>query len=81
MVERAEIFIIVDGLIDRWCARRAIPPLRLVLPVYPLGNPLTDGWHMLYDALRDVRRLSLPKDEMDKVVEAILILQAMLENR
>ncbi|MDT7603023.1 MAG: hypothetical protein QOF61_1020 [Acidobacteriota bacterium] len=84
MTETTNIFAILDSLIDQWCERRALTPLRHVLPVYPPGNLLTDGWHQLYDALCDVRatcRDIVSEEEMRKLIEVIIIIQNMLENR
>ena len=84
MSEESNLFTILDGLIDQWCERRALNPLRGILPAYPLTNNLTDGWHMLYDALRDVRagcRDELSAAEQQQLGEAIVIVQNALANR
>ena len=84
MSEETNIFAILDGLVDQWCERRALNPLRRILPAYPLTNNLTDGWQMLYDALRDVRafcRDELNAAEQKQLGEAIVIVQNALENR
>ena len=44
----------MDALIDAWCERRALGPLRIVLHAYPLPSPLTDSWVELASALDDV---------------------------
>ena len=79
----ADFFTVIDGLIDQWCERRALRPLRTLLPAYP-PNGLTDGWHELYDALRDVRsacRDELTEAEMQKINRAVVTAQKMLDNR
>ena len=84
MTEQADIFVVIDGLIDSWCERRALKPLRIVLPVYPPTNFLTDGLQQLCDALRDVRAVckdDLSADELEKVGRVIVALQRGLENR
>jgi hypothetical protein len=84
MSEVADLFRILDGLIDLWCERRDLNPLRRILPAYPLTNKLTDGWRMLYDALRDVRafcRDELSAAEQQQLGDAIVIVQNALENR
>ena len=84
MSEENNLTTILDGLIDRWCERRALNPLRRILPAYPLTNNLTDGWHMLYDALRDVRafcRDELSAAEQQQLGAAIFIVQNVLGNR
>jgi hypothetical protein len=65
----------LDSLIDRWCARRALAPLRLLLPVYPLVNGLSDEWHDLRRALQNLRGLApetLASDERRDVQAALL---------
>ncbi len=84
MGEETNLFTILDGLVDQWCERRALGPLRRILPAYPFTNNLTDGWHMLYDALRDVRafcRDDLTTAEHQQLGEAIVVVQSALENR
>ena len=79
----ANLFTVIDGLIDRWCERRALRPLRILLPAYQL-NGLTDGWVELYDALRDVRsacRDELPEVEMREINQAVMAVQKILYNR
>jgi hypothetical protein len=80
--DTAEIFPILKGLVDGWCERRALGPLRIILQVYPLVNPLTDGWQDLYDGLRDARssfRDELPEDEQERLHRAILLTQFVLD--
>jgi hypothetical protein len=47
----------LDRLIDGWCERRSLAPLRLVLPWWPLSSPLTDAWGDLLTALKQVELL------------------------
>jgi hypothetical protein len=49
------LFPLLDGLVDEWCGRRALPELRFILGGYPMANLLTDGWHDLKTALENVR--------------------------
>ena len=84
MPEAIEIFTTLDELIDRWCERRALGPLRIILRAYTLSNNLTDGWQQLYDAVRDIRYLCktcLTDDEQQKIGQLIIALQAGLDNR
>jgi hypothetical protein len=54
--------VITELLVDRWCERRALRPLRQILEAWP--NPgLTDGYGALRDALARVR--SLARDDLD----------------
>jgi len=62
----------LDTLIDRWCERRALRPLQLLLRAYP--GPLTHADQMLelLEALRDVKglcRTELLEDELRMVIE------------
>lgn len=58
--EEAEPFPLLDRLVDGWCERRALRPLSIILRAYPMASPLSDGWHELRSALRDVRCLRDP---------------------
>jgi hypothetical protein len=51
----------VTALIDGWCARRALAPLRYVLPVWPPESSLPSDWWQLRDAMTFVRR-TLPHE-------------------
>ena len=63
----------LNTLIDRWCERRAIRPLQLLLRAYPGPLAHVDQMFGLLDALRDVKdlcRAELPEDELRMVIEA-----------
>jgi hypothetical protein len=78
------IFTTLDSLIDAWCERRALKPLRYVLQGYPLSSGLTDDWHQLKEALENVRafcRSELTRDEARRLGLVIVEIQNMLENR
>jgi hypothetical protein len=55
-----EPFELLDRLIDGWCERRALRPLQIILRAYPMPSPLSDSWHELRGALRDLRSLRDP---------------------
>ena len=64
----------LERLIDGWCERRALSPLRHILQGYPLVTALSDEWHELRDALRNVRGLGegeLTADERESVEQAL----------
>ena len=64
----------VDELIDARCDRRALQPLRILLPAWPLGMGLTDDWERVREALGRVRAMvgkSLPQEEQARVNELI----------
>ncbi len=68
-------------LIDIWCERRALDPLRIVLPHSVLVSGLTDEWADLAGALKTVRVqhfASLQPDEVDRVVELQHLVEALV---
>ncbi|HUP50484.1 MAG TPA: hypothetical protein VNA04_17045 [Thermoanaerobaculia bacterium] len=83
VTDRAKLFPTLDELIDGWCARRALRPLRILLPVYPLVSPLTDDIADLHEALRDLENLrdGLSPDERSRVTYARRIAQSILDDR
>jgi hypothetical protein len=48
---------LLDSLVDQWCARRALAPLRCLLPAWPSPLIHSDQWQDLWRALQDVRGL------------------------
>lgn len=71
------LFATLDSLVNCWCERRALGPLRLVLQAYPLASSLSDEWHELYKALRLIRSQydkQLPEEEANLLGEAIVSL-------
>ena len=59
-------------LIDCWCERRALRPLREILPCYPLVSGLTDEWASLATGLKTIRvqfASDLVAEELDQVIE------------
>lgn len=61
-------------LIDRWCERRELQPLRRLLNGQASINGLTDGWIEIRDELRTIRaqdKAVLRNDEMKVVAELI----------
>jgi hypothetical protein len=60
MNSTAELFLSLDRLVDGWCERRALRPLRVILRAYPMMSPLSDSWFELRGALQDLRCLRPP---------------------
>ena len=61
----------VAALIDAWCERRAVDPLRVILNCYPIVNNLTDDWAALANGLKTIRAQhgrDLEPQEMEVVV-------------
>jgi hypothetical protein len=54
----AEIARLVDG----WCERRALGPLRRILGLWPPPNGFTDEWQGVWAALRSIR--AMHRDEL-----------------
>ena len=82
VADTTELFKHLDTLIDQWCERRALNPLRYLLPAYPLHMGTSDEWHELYNALRDIRsscRDELKVEETEKLGRAIVTIQRMLD--
>ncbi len=60
MTSNTDLFALLDGLVDEWCERRALRPLGILLHAYPMVSGLSDSWHELRGALRDLRCLREP---------------------
>jgi hypothetical protein len=76
--DQPQLFLLLDGLIGRWCDRRELGLLRVLLEGYPLVSPLSDGWHELRHALQTVRasgRDSLPAAELEEVGTALRLVE------
>ena len=61
----------IAALVNAWCDRRAIGPLRVILGCYPILNNLTDDWAALANGLKTIRAQhgrELDPSEMDAVV-------------
>jgi hypothetical protein len=64
----------IDKLIDGWCERRCLKPLRFILRSYPLAAGLTDEWASLLDSLKDIKGFcgdELTAEERRVMVELI----------
>ena len=58
-------------LVDSWCARRALQPLRVILSCYPRASGLNDEWGALAVAFKTIRAqfgASLPSQELEHVI-------------
>lgn len=74
MNETHTVFPKIDKLIDGWCERRALKPLRFILRSYPLSSGLTDEWGALLESLKDIKGLcgsELTSEEKKVLVEVI----------
>jgi len=74
----------LDWLIDQWCARRALKPLRYLLPFYPMPLVQTDDLGGVLDALRDVKglcRSELTSEELTLVVSVVNELDDLIKAR
>ena len=70
-------------LVEAWCDRRELVPLRRILNGRAAINGLTDGWEALHDELRTIRaqnKDSLSENEVETVVELIHELDRMLKH-
>ena len=62
----------MSNLIDGLCERRALGPLRVLLPHFPMHNGLTDEWAELAGALKTVRVqycAALSEVELNRVID------------
>jgi len=74
----------LDGLVEGWCQHRCLEGLRLVLPVWPLVSPFTDGWGKLLRVLRQVELLpggTLTADEQQAVCDATRFVEQVVFDR
>jgi hypothetical protein len=79
-----DIFSKIDKLIDGWCERRALKPLRFSLRSYPLCSGLTDEWGALLDSLKDIKGLcesELPTEEKMVLVELMNAVEDIVYRR
>ena len=80
--DTARLFGLLDDLIDRWCERRALRPLAVVLAAYPPAPTRTDEWAALYATVRRLKGLD-PNDVTDveraAVAEAHAVIYQLLE--
>jgi hypothetical protein len=79
-----EIFQKTDALIDGWCERRALKPLRFILKAYPLSSGLTDEWGALLDSLKDIKGLcgsELTDEEKRILVELVNVVEDVVYRR
>jgi hypothetical protein len=79
-----DLFATLDALIDGWCERRALRPLRYLLPAYPGVLAHTDQQFQLLDALKDVKGLcgdDLTPEERRLVTQAHDFVEERLRGR
>jgi hypothetical protein len=75
---------ILIWLIDQWCERRSLRPLRFILRAYPAPLVHTDNFGDLLDALKDVKGLCREEptnDELSHVISSINELEDYIEKR
>ena len=79
-----EPFKILDHLINRWCERRALRPLRYLLDAYPGVLAHTDQQFELVEALKKVKALcrdDLTQEERHLVGQACDFFEERLRSR
>lgn len=72
------------ALVDRWCERRALRPLRFLLPHYPAARVLTDDWDALALCLKTIRvdaNAELVADEIERVIALQQFAEAVVDRR
>jgi len=78
------LFETLDGLINDWCERRALSPLRYLLRAYPEGLGRTDQQFQLLEALKNLKsrcRDHLTPEELLLVTAAHNFLEERLRTR
>ncbi|MET4569096.1 hypothetical protein [Rhodanobacter soli] len=68
----SNVHVLLGQLIDGWCERRALNPLRVILSCYPLTNGFTEDWVLLATSLKTIRvqfANDLATDELEQVIE------------
>ena len=82
-VESAEeLEAIVEELVDHWCERRALRPLRQILAGWPSPLRLTDDFAELRAALRNVvgvARADLTAEEVETIQLAVASIDAAIQ--
>jgi hypothetical protein len=74
----------LNWLIEQWCERRELCPLKYLLPVYPSPLIHTDDFGRLLDRLRDIKgfcRNKLTSEELNHVIALINDTEDILKNK
>ena len=80
--DRPHVFGLLDRLIDRWCARRALEPLRVILSAYPPAPFHTDEWATLYAAVFSLKGIApdrLPEEDRADIAETHAAIYQLLQ--
>lgn len=81
MTASAELSAILQDLVERWCDRRALGPIRHLLATFPVETATSDEWHRLWGALQHIRGFGedvLPAGERQRVEAALRLLDQAL---
>ena len=70
---------IMAQLIDGWCGRRALGPLRQILPCYPRVSGLTDEWGDLATCFKTIR-IRFSAELVGQELEQVTALQHLAES-
>jgi hypothetical protein len=62
----------IKELVDRWCDRRDLRSLRIILDGWPRVSGLTDEWGRLMEALRSLRADRRLPDDEQTIVERLV---------
>jgi hypothetical protein len=73
----------IRQLVERWCDRRELGALASLLPAWLANNGFTDGWAMLFDALKHTYAAGrdLPPDERNMLKRLYVEIDGVLRNR
>jgi hypothetical protein len=70
---------VMGELVDNWCDRRALGPLRQILSCYPRVNGLSDEWEALAICFKAIR-VRLPAELAGDELEQVIALQHLAES-
>ena len=81
---REELGSKIDWLIEAWCARKELGPLRRILNGSVAINGLTDGWAELLKQLQTIRAQDkghLTETELNVVIELQHLMDSYVHRR
>ena len=72
----------VEFLINSWCSRKELTPLRRILNGHSALNGLTDGWEEMLLQLKTIRaqnKKEIKDEELNIIIELIHATESALE--
>ena len=78
-IDLANSDALMEQLIDNWCGRRALGPLRQILSCYPRVSGLTDEWAALATCFKTIR-VQFATELAGQELEQVIALQHLAES-